>query len=109
MAAIRPSVLIALTSLAAEGTPVLALELCRVWKSWGLEPILIVLEATPTDLVPDFEALGIEQVVLDLPKQGYLRYLRLAVSFFALARRYRARALLSMPLGWHSFMAVGAR
>jgi glycosyltransferase involved in cell wall biosynthesis len=38
-----------------------------------------------------------------------MRYARLALELFRLARHHRADTLLSMPLGWHAFMAYGAR
>ncbi len=46
---------------------------------------------------------------LRIGDRGYARYGRLVVELFRLARRHRADALLSMPLGWHAFMAYGAR
>jgi len=100
---------IVLTSLAAEGTPRLVLELCRLWQEGGIHPVVAVLHDTPDDLAPDFDALGIERVCLGIGESGYRRYGRLALELFRLARRHRARALLSMPLGWHAFMAYGAR
>ncbi len=105
----RQCVLIALTSLAAEGTPRMALALCRYWQSWGIRPAIIILQETPADLAPDFDALGIERVLLNIPKKGYARCFVLAVRVFLAARKYRATALLSMPLGWHAFMALGGR
>lgn len=105
----RSVVLIAVMSMAAEGTPRMTLALCREWRSRGVRPIVIVLEAAPMDLAPEFEALGIEYVVIGIAKTGYARYLSLAWNAFAIARRYKATALLSMPLGWHLFMAFGAR
>ena len=107
MASRRP--LVVLTSLAAEGTPRLVLELCRIWQRDGIRPVVAILQARPDDLAPEFNALGIERVCLQVGDRGYLRYGRLALALFRLARRHRAEALLSMPLGWHAFMAYGAR
>jgi glycosyltransferase involved in cell wall biosynthesis len=101
--------LIVLHSLAAEGTPRLALELCRIWQRDGIRPVVVLLQDTPDDLAPEFEALGIERVCLHVSDRGYVRYGRLARELFRLARRHRADALLSMPFGWHAFMAWGAR
>ncbi len=105
----RHVVLVVLTSLAAEGTPRMALALCREWIAQGVHPIVVVINAAPMDLAPEFNAIGAECIVLDIPKAGLLRYPVLTSKFFFLARRYRAKALLSMPLGWHTFMAFGAR
>lgn len=105
----RDCVLIVLMSLAAEGTPRLALELSREWINAGVQPIIVVMQRTPDDLATEFDALGLQPIVLDLPDRGYTRYLALAFHIFAIARAHRSIALLSMPLGWHAFMAIGAR
>jgi glycosyltransferase involved in cell wall biosynthesis len=105
----RTNIIIALPSLAAEGTPRLVLELYRNWLPTGLRPVLVVLESEPTDLAPDFEALGVKPIFLGMSKKGYWRYLKLAIDLFVIARRHRAAALLSWPLGWHTFMALAAR
>jgi glycosyltransferase involved in cell wall biosynthesis len=102
-------VLVVLDSLAAEGTPQLALELCRSWLRDGIRPVVALLRPKPDDLAPEFDALGVERVCLGISDRGYARYGRLALGMFRLARRCRADALLSMPLGWHAFMAHAAR
>jgi glycosyltransferase involved in cell wall biosynthesis len=109
MSADGTPVLVVLNSLAAEGTPRLALELCRIWLRDGIRPVVALLQESPDDLAPEFEALGIERVCLRMRDQGHLRYARLTLELFRLARRHRADALLSMPFGWHAFMAWGAR
>jgi glycosyltransferase involved in cell wall biosynthesis len=102
-------ILIVIASLAAEGTPRLTLELCRKWLMDGVRPIVVVMQSTPDDLAPEFDALALERLTLNLTRHGYARYLLLAFQIFRIARRRRAHALLSMPLGWHAFMAIGAR
>lgn len=105
----KPTVLIALTSLCAEGTPVLVLDLCRQWLAWGIQPVVVTLYDEPRDLEPELRSLRVPLHSLALPTQGYRRYGQLAVGIYRLARQYRAQALLSMPFGWHTFMAAGAR
>lgn len=105
----KPVILIVVASLAAEGTPRLALELSRVWMARGIRPVVAVMHETPDDLRPDFDSLGVEYVNLGIPQLGYVRYVKLTYKLFALARHYGACALLSMPLGWHAFMAIGGR
>lgn len=105
----KPAILIVVASLTAEGTPRLALELSRIWTARGLRPVIAVMHETPEDLRPDFDALGVEYVNLALPHQGYARYVKLTYKLFVLARHYRVSALLSMPLGWHAFMAIAVR
>jgi glycosyltransferase involved in cell wall biosynthesis len=102
-------VLIVLMSLAAEGTPRMALALCRQWLRAGIRPVIVTIDPSPDDLAPGFESLGIARAQLAIPANGYRRYVALAVGAFRLARRYQATALLSMPLGWHVFLAIGAR
>lgn len=87
----------------------MALVLCRHWLAWGIRPVLVILHATPTDLAPDFDALAVDRLTLDIPKKGFARYLVLTARVFAAARKYRATGLLSMPFGWHAFIALGAR
>ncbi|HVU21603.1 MAG TPA: glycosyltransferase [Hyphomicrobium sp.] len=101
--------MIVLASLAAEGTPRLALWLSREWKRMGIRPIVIVMHTLPNDLASDFATLDIEHIDLNLREDGYGRYFALAYRIFSIARKYHPSALLSMPLGWHAFMAIGAR
>lgn len=105
----RNCVLIALMSLTAEGTPRLALELSREWIAAGARPIIVVMQKSPDDLAADFDALGLKRITLNFQNRGYARYLVLVWQIFKIARSYRPIALLSMPLGWHTFMAIGAR
>ncbi|MGO4685550.1 glycosyltransferase [Hyphomicrobium sp. 2TAF46] len=87
----------------------MALVLCRHWLALGIRPVLVILHATPTDLAPDFDALAVDRLTLDIPKKGLARYFVLTARVFAAARKYRATGLLSMPFGWHAFIALGAR
>lgn len=100
--------LIVLTSLAAEGCPQLALQLARQWQQQGLTVELFCLQAQPDDLRPEFEALGIPIHTFSLGS-GLARYPRLAWQSFLLCLRLRPKAVLSFPLGWHAFIAIGAK
>ncbi len=104
-----PEAAIILTSLAAEGTPRMALSLCRSWQAAGHRVVVGVLQARPDDLSAEFDALGVERVALGFGERGLWRYALLLVRVFSLVRRTRARAVLSMPLGWHAVIALGAR
>jgi glycosyltransferase involved in cell wall biosynthesis len=68
----------------------------------------MVLQAEPQDLLGEFGALGITIHRLNLGS-GLLRYPRLLCQTFWLCHRYRPIAVLSFPLGWHAFIAWGAR
>lgn len=101
-------ILIALTSLCAEGTPILVLEMCRCWLTQGIQPLIVILNAMPVDLALEFQQLGIPIECLDLPKRGYWRYGQMVSVFYRLCRQFQPDAVLSMPLGWHTFIAYGA-
>ncbi len=103
-------VICVLNSLVAEGTPRLALDMIRAWQEWGIEPIVVTLFGEPVDLGPELDAMRVVRHSLGLmPGRGYGRYIQMAQGMFALVRRYRPTAVLSMPLGWHAFLAAGAR
>ena len=77
-------VICVLSSLMAEGTPRLALDLCRVWKEREIEVLVVTLFAEPAELVPELDALGIAHRSLGLPPgRGYGRYLRMAEAMLA--------------------------
>lgn len=101
--------LVALTSLCAEGTPVLALDLCRHWMAVGIEPTVMTLADRPDDLAAEFRHQGVPVERLHLPARGTQRFTALAAATYELCQRLRPRAFLSMPLGWHAFMFMGAR
>jgi len=101
--------LIVLTCLRAEGTPILVLEMCRLWITQGIQPTIMTLYPEPDDLLEDFKAVGANIQCINLPIRGYRRYFRLVIDFYRVCKQYRPHALLSMPLGWHAFIALGAR
>jgi glycosyltransferase involved in cell wall biosynthesis len=103
----RP-LLVVLHTLCAEGTPVLALQLCRHWRSQGIAPVIALLEPEPADLRAEVDALGVPVVTFQLGS-GLGRYLRLFWQSWRLCRRLRPFAVLSFPLGWHAPIAWGAR
>ena len=104
-----PKILIALTSLCAEGTPILVLEMCRWWQKWGIQPKIVTLKEQPTDLSQEFQHLGIDVQNITLPTKGYWRYGQLIKTFYQIAKQFKPDGFLSMPLGWHTFMAYGVR
>jgi glycosyltransferase involved in cell wall biosynthesis len=102
-------VVIAITTLVAEGTPVMALDLCRYWMDLGIRPAVMTLFATPNDLAPEFERLGVPILRVRMPSTGFGRYTAMVTETARIARATRPRALLSMFFGWHTFVAMGAR
>lgn len=100
--------LIIVTSLVAEGCPQLALQLACHWQQQGVRVELLCLQPQPNDLRPEFEALGISIHTFALGS-GFARYPRLAWLSYRLCRLLRPQAVLSFPLGWHAFIALGTR
>ncbi len=84
-------------------------DICEYWLGWGIEPKVVTLQAKPSDLAPELSRLGVETVSLDLPDGGRCRYAQMSAGMYQIARRFRPSAMLSMPLGWHAFLAAGAR
>jgi glycosyltransferase involved in cell wall biosynthesis len=101
--------LIVLSSLCAEGTPVLTLDLCRRWQAMGIAPFVVTLAAQPDDLEPEFKAAGVPIHRLSLPAGGRGRFPALAYGIWRLCRELRPHAVMSMPLGWHVFTFLGGR
>ena len=101
--------LIVLSSLCAEGTPVLTLELGRRWQAMGISPVVVSLGAGPHDLAGEFRAAQIPVETLILPARTAPRFAALTLGIGRLCRRLRPAAVLSMPLGWHAFSFLGAR
>ena len=101
-------VLIVLMSLVAEGTPQLALQLARQWQQDGLNVEVLVMQPEPRDMQAEFQALGLPLHWVDLGN-GLSRYWSLLCHSYRLCRRLRARSVMSFPLGWHAFVAIGAR
>jgi glycosyltransferase involved in cell wall biosynthesis len=102
--------LVVMTSFCAEGTPILALDLCRRWKAMGIDPTVVTLLAAPTELEPEFVRENIAVRKMNLSGSGgRRRFARMVAFTYRLCRRHRPDALLSMPFGWHAFLAYGAR
>lgn len=104
----RSTLLVVVSSLVAEGTPVLALEMCRYWRRQGLRPELAVLSRDRADLLREVEDAGFDPHFYNLQGRR-TRYLSMARQSAELVRTTGASAVLSFPLGWHSFIALGAR
>jgi glycosyltransferase involved in cell wall biosynthesis len=106
---VTPRLLVVISSLAAEGTPVLTLELCRRWRAMGIEPTVVSLSDAYRDLEAEFARDQISVRVMGFADTGRARYARMVGWMYATCRDVRPDALLSMPFGWHAFLALGAR
>jgi len=86
----------------------MALELCRQWLNWGLQPYILSLQRAVPELGPDFERLGVPILLCDFAERGYWRYLKLVKEVHRRCQAVRPAALLSMPAGIHAFISAGA-
>ena len=95
--------------MCAEGTPVLMLDLARYWRDLGIRVRVISLYSTPNDMHEEYENEGFEIQYLNLKSTGYFRYLHIAYACFKLAFFSGVQSFFSLPFGWHSFVAWGAK
>jgi glycosyltransferase involved in cell wall biosynthesis len=104
-----PRVIVVLSSLCAEGTPVMAKDLCIQWRRSGIEPAILTLFDEPDEMYADFASLQVPILRAHLARSGWARYATMVRSIADASRSLRPDAILSMPFGWHAFLAVGAR
>src|SRR5262249_52783580 len=79
------------------------------WKELGLTPAVMTLYSEPSDLADEYASLGVPVHQARLPTHGYARYAALVRATARVCREVQPRAVLSMPFGWHAFVAAGAR
>ena len=102
------NIIIVLNSLIAEGCPQLALQLARYWQSRGIKVTLYILNNNSNEMREEFKNNGIKIYYYKLG-QGLIRYINLLYYSWQLCRKIKPDAVLSFPLGWHSFIALGAK
>jgi glycosyltransferase involved in cell wall biosynthesis len=100
--------IIVLNNLMSEGTPKMALDICRHCVAEGVAPVILTLEPAIDEIGHHFRGLGAVIEPVRLPSRGYRRFATLALASARAVRRHRADAVLSMPFGWHAFIAIGA-
>jgi len=105
----RSGAIIVLPSLCAEGTPVMARDLCVQWRKAGVEAAVVTLFDEPNEMAPDFEALGVPILRAHTARSGCGRYLAMVRFVAEAARELRPRGVLSMLFGWHAFIGLGAK
>jgi glycosyltransferase involved in cell wall biosynthesis len=69
---------------------------------------LVLLDPAPLDMRADFRAVDVPIHRYQLGS-GFFRYPRLLRQTIRLCRRIQPDAVLSFPLGWHAFIAWGAK
>lgn len=101
--------LIVVSSLCAEGTPILALDLCKAWLRRGLKVHVTTLANENEEMLPEFTRLGINVTTLNVDVRTRRRYADLFWKTNRLCRQLNPKAVFLFPFGWHTFMAFGAR
>lgn len=101
--------MVVLTTLAAEGTPVMTLDLFREWRLAGVEGCVLALHDERDELGGEFEGLGASVDRARIPPSGARRYPAIVRAVASACRARRPSAVLSMPFGWHAFVSWGAR
>jgi glycosyltransferase involved in cell wall biosynthesis len=100
---------IVITSLSAEGTPVLALALLRQWELAGIEVQIATLSPEPTDLLAEFSREGQSPACLHISQGKILKFVQLFYRSYKLCKTFKPDAVVCFPFGWHSFIGWGAR
>ena len=60
------------------------------------------------ELLNKFTSRGIETKTMNL-KGGFIRYFRILFYTYSICLKYKPKSILSFPLGWHSFIAIGSK
>lgn len=87
----------------------MVLDLCERWNSESIRVAIVNLGRGPDELRYQFGSLGVPILDILVGTRGYARYLRLAFGMWHICREMSPRAVLCMPMGLHTFVAIGAR
>ena len=100
---------IVLFDLTAEGCPILALNLIEELKKNKLEILLLTFRDTNNELLNEFKERNIETISYKLDSTGFYRYFKILYYSFIFAKKYKPKSILCFPMGWHTFVAIGAK
>ena len=100
---------IILDDLTAEGCPILALNLIDEFKKKNLKILLLRFRENNNELLKEFKKRKIEIFSYKLKDYGLFRYLKIINLTFKLSNKFKPSSILCFPLGWHSFVAIGAK
>ncbi len=100
--------IIFLDDFTAEGCPILALNLIDELKKKKLSSLVIRFHNKNNELLDQFNSRGIATKSMDL-KKGLRRYLTILFYSYKICLKYNPRSIISFPLGWHSFIAIGSK
>lgn len=101
--------IIVLNDLTAEGCPVLALNLIDECLKKDIKPMLLRFYNKNNELLDKFISKGITIKSYNLGEKSIYRYLKLVFYTYFICIEYQPKAILSFPLGWHSFLAIGGK
>jgi len=100
--------IIFLSDFTAEGCPILALNLIDELKKKQINPLVVRFYNKNNELLNKFASRGIETKSMNL-KGGFMRYLKILFYTYSICMEYKPKSILSFPLGWHSFIAIGSK
>ncbi len=100
--------IIFLDDFTAEGCPILALNLIDELKKKQLNTLVVRLHNKNNELLNKFISRGISTKSMNL-KRGFMRYLEIIFYSYSICIKYKPKSILSFPLGWHSFIALGSK
>ena len=102
-------IIIVLNELTAEGCPILALSLIEEWQKLGISIIVLRFQNKNDELIYDFLKRGIKIISLNLGDKGISRYFKIILKSYLICKKYTPFSILSFQIGWHSFIAIGAK
>lgn len=100
--------IIFLDDFTAEGCPILALNLIDELKKKQLNSLVVRLNNKNNELLNKFISRGISTKSMNL-KRGLMRYMKIILYSYSICLKYKPKSILSFPLGWHSFIALGSK
>ena len=102
-------ILIVLNSLVAEGCPQLALTLADYWSAKGIKIHIICFDKYPLEILKEFEEINIDVHFYKDFKEKFFRYFFLIYYTYKICLKFKPKAILCFPFGWHAFIAIGAK
>ena len=104
----KTDLIIFLDDFTAEGCPILSLNLIDELKKKKINSLVVRFHNKNNELLNEFNSRGIITKSMNL-KRGFIRYLKILFFTYSICLKYKPKSILSFPLGWHSFVAIGAK
>lgn len=105
----QQTILVLLSTLRAEGTPVLASDLIRLWQAQGARIVVATFFNDSDEMRQEFEAMRIPLHCLQINPRGSAKFFQIALRVNRLCRKVGAKSVLCFPFGWHGYLSWGAK